>query len=109
MNTTQYIFFNPARRLLRCGFIGLACTCLVAGAHADQIDRYIEAQLKKQGIPGLALAVVREAKVAKAKGYGLADVELKVPATERSVFQWASMTKQFTATAIMLLAQDGKL
>ena len=78
-------------------------------AVSDRIDRYIEAQLEKYNIPGLALAVVREGKVTKAKGYGLADVELNAPATERSVFQWASVTKQFTATAIMLLAQDGKL
>ena len=109
MNATPPNFFHLARRPERCWFIALACTALVAAAHADRIDRYIEAQLKEQEIPGLALAVVRDGKVAKAKGYGLADVELNVPATERSVFQWASVTKQFTATAIMLLAQDGKL
>jgi len=78
-------------------------------ARADRIDSLLETQLKKQEIPGLALAVVRDGKLTKAKGYGLADVELKVPVTKRSVFQWASITKQFTATAIMLLAQDGKL
>src|SRR6185503_5682934 len=38
-----------------------------------------------------------------------ADVELNAPATENTVYQWASVSKQFTATAIMLLAQDGKL
>lgn len=109
MNATQLIFFNLAQRLLRCGFIALAWPTLAAAVDPDGIDRYIEAQLKKQNIPGLALAVVREGKIEKAKGYGLADVELNVPVTERSVFQWASITKQFTATAIMLLVQDGKL
>ncbi len=91
------------------GLIVVACLFFAAAAQADRIDSYIEAQLKKQEIPGLALAVVRDGELEKSKGYGLADVELNVPATERSVFQWASMTKQFTATAIMLLAQDGKL
>jgi CubicO group peptidase (beta-lactamase class C family) len=109
MNTTQPCLLNQALRLLRCGFLALAGTTLAAAVQADPIDSYIETQLKKQNIPGLALAVVREGKVEKAQGYGLADVELNVPATEHSVFQWASMTKQFTATAILLLARDGKL
>jgi CubicO group peptidase (beta-lactamase class C family) len=48
-------------------------------------------------------------KLTKAKGYGLANVELNVPATEHTVYQWASVTKQFTAAAILMLADDGKL
>ncbi len=87
----------------------LASLALATSARADRIDRYIEAQFKKQNIPGLAVAVVRNGEVTKAKGYGLADVELNVPATAQSVFQWASISKQFTATAIMMLAQDGRL
>jgi D-alanyl-D-alanine carboxypeptidase len=82
---------------------------LTLPTRADQIDRFIERQLKKQNIPGLALAVVREGKVTKAKGYGLADVELNVPVKTDSVFQWASISKQFTATAIQQLALDGRL
>lgn len=57
----------------------------------------------------MSIAVVRNGKVEKAKGYGLADVEHNIPATEHTVYQWASITKQFTAEAIMLLVQDGKL
>ena len=44
-----------------------------------------------------------------AKGYGLANVELSVPATENTVYQLASVTKMFTATAIMMLVKDGKI
>ena len=80
-----------------------------AGLQADSVDTYVERQLKAQNVPGLSLAVVRGGKVEKAKGYGLADVELNALATENTVYQWASVSKQFTATAIMLLAQDGKL
>lgn len=97
-----------ARSIVFCWLV-VAGALLAVAARADPIDRFIEAELKKGKIPGLALAVVREGKLEKAKGYGLADVELNVPATERSVFQWASVTKQFTATAIVLLVQDGKL
>jgi CubicO group peptidase (beta-lactamase class C family) len=111
MNPGSSRTFKPSHRILRRGlaaFVGAALATAIA-VRADRIDRFVEAQLKKQEIPGVALAVVREGKVIKAKGYGLADVELNAPVTERSVFQWASVTKQFTATAILLLAQDGKL
>jgi len=112
MNAASPTFRTPFRLVLSCGLaacFALSCATLAASVPTDEVDRYLEAQLKKQDIPGLALAVAREGKVVKAKGYGLADVELNVPATERTVFQWASVTKQFTATAIMLLAREGKL
>jgi len=78
-------------------------------SHADDIDRYVESRLKKENVPGASIAVVRDGKVIKARGYGLADVELNVPATERTVYQWASVTKQFTAGAVMLLVEQGKM
>lgn len=86
-----------------------AVTLTVASLQADGVDAYIEKQLKAHNIPGLSLAVVRDGKIEKAKGYGLADVELNVPATEETAYQWASVTKQFTAAAVLLLVQDGKL
>src|SRR5689334_18694788 len=80
-----------------------------AGAHADEVDRYVESRLKTNNVPGASVAVVRNGKIIKARGYGLADVELNVPATENTVYQWASVTKQFTAAAIVLLAEEGKV
>jgi CubicO group peptidase (beta-lactamase class C family) len=65
--------------------------------------------MKRQHVPGLSLAVVRDGKVVKAKGYGLASVELDVPATADTVYQSGSLGKQFTATAVMLLVEEGKL
>lgn len=81
----------------------------VALASADQIDRDVEERLKRDNVPGASIAVVRNGKVIKARGYGLADVENNVPATEHTVYQWASVTKQFTAGAVLLLSEDGKL
>ncbi|MFQ5818257.1 MAG: serine hydrolase domain-containing protein, partial [Terriglobia bacterium] len=78
-------------------------------AHADEADEYIEAEMKKRHIPGLALAVVKNGQVIKAKSYGLANLELDVPVTLDSVFELASVTKPFTATAIMLLVEEGKV
>ena len=61
------------------------------------------------GSPGCALGVVREGRLDYARGYGLASIEHGVPITPATVFDLGSVSKQFTAMAIVLLAQDGKL
>src|SRR5262249_53007744 len=66
-------------------------------------------EMQKQRIPGLSLAVVKEGKVIKAEGYGLANVEHNVPARPETVYKIGSVSKQFIATGIMLLVQDGKI
>jgi D-alanyl-D-alanine carboxypeptidase len=76
---------------------------------AGGVDAYVQRVMAKRHIPGASVAVVKDGKVVLAKGYGLASVELGVPATADTVYQLASVTKTFTATAIMLLARDGKL
>jgi CubicO group peptidase (beta-lactamase class C family) len=80
-----------------------------AGAPSDPIDTYIRVEMEKRRIPGLALAVIRQGQVIKMQGYGLANVELDVPVTPDTVFELASVTKQFTATAIMRLVEEGKV
>ena len=61
------------------------------------------------GRPGCAIGVTCGAELLLARGYGLASVEHAVPITPRSVFRIASVTKQFTVTAALLLAAQGKL
>jgi CubicO group peptidase (beta-lactamase class C family) len=78
-------------------------------AFAERVDNYLKSELKKQNIPGLSMAVIKNGKILKAEGYGLANVELNVPATPDTVYQLASITKQFTATAILMLVEEGKL
>ena len=80
-----------------------------ARAQTNPIDEYIKAEMEKRRIPGLALAVIQHGAVIKMQGYGLANVELDVPVTPDTVFELASVTKQFTATAIMLLVEEGKV
>jgi D-alanyl-D-alanine carboxypeptidase len=75
----------------------------------DTVDRYVAAEMERMRIPGVALAVVRAGKVIKAEGYGVADLEHQIPVTPRTVFKIGSVSKQFIATGIMVLAQDGRL
>src|SRR6478609_3681996 len=74
-----------------------------------EVDAAVLQQMKDQHIPGIGLAVVMNGHVVKARGYGLANVELGAPVTPDTVFEAGSITKQFTATAIMLLAEEGKV
>ncbi|MBI5800982.1 MAG: beta-lactamase family protein [Verrucomicrobia bacterium] len=78
-------------------------------ARADAVDDLVKAEMGKQQIPGLALAVVKDGMLAKAAGYGLANVEEKTPVLPDTVFRIASVGKQFIATGIMLLVEEGKL
>ncbi len=75
----------------------------------DSADRFVIAEMRRQRIPGLALAVISHGRVIKARGYGFANVELRVPATDSTVFQSGSVGKQFTAAGVLLLVEDGKL
>jgi len=65
--------------------------------------------MREHRIPGLALRVLRNGKPIKTGAYGLANIELNVPVTAKSVFEIGSDTKQFTAACILLLQQEGKL
>jgi D-alanyl-D-alanine carboxypeptidase len=87
--------------------IALAATASVA--HADATDDYVRGEMVKSKIPGITVAVIRDDKVIKQSAYGVASVELGVPITLDTPFPLASMTKVFTASAIMLLVQDGKI
>lgn len=78
-------------------------------ARADAIDDYLRTEMQKRSIPGLALAVVRDGSVVKMQGYGFANLEHDVPVTPDTIFELASVTKQFTATAIMRLVEEGKV
>src|SRR3546814_6040368 len=60
-------------------------------------------------VPGAVVLVLRDGQPLVRRGYGLADLDAGTPATPQTNFRLASVSKQFTAAAIVLLAQDGKL
>jgi CubicO group peptidase (beta-lactamase class C family) len=96
--------------LLTRGGLVLAFVCLGGGvASADAIDDYVRAQMQEFNLPGVSIAIVDQGKVVRAGGYGMADPARQVAATPDTVYKIASVSKQFMATAILLLAQEGKL
>jgi len=61
------------------------------------------------GLPGAGVLVIKDGNVVASRSYGLADVQTRTRAGEQTNYRLASLSKQFTATAIMLLARDGQL
>jgi N-acyl-D-aspartate/D-glutamate deacylase/CubicO group peptidase (beta-lactamase class C family) len=90
----------PNARTLRVG---------VDARQADAIDTIVREEMLAQRIPGMAVAVIRGGNTVSVKGYGLANVEHNVPVTDETIFQSGSVGKQFTAAAVMLQVEDGKL
>jgi CubicO group peptidase (beta-lactamase class C family) len=87
----------------------LSISCLAQNSVETKVDEYIRAEMHAQQIPGLALAVIKDGKMVIARGYGLANVEHQVPVKPETIFQSGSTGKQFTATAVMMLFEEGKL
>jgi D-alanyl-D-alanine carboxypeptidase len=89
-------------------WVAVALLFVVAcGARADDIDDYVTLQMQRQHVPGLTLGVLQQGRVVRVKGYGMADVERQVRATPDTVYEIGSITKQFTAVALMLLVERG--
>ena len=87
----------------------LAFLLFTASVRADQVDNYVRAVLAERHAPGVAVAVVKDGKVVKLKGYGVASLEFNVPVTTETVFEIGSVSKQMTAAGIMLLVEEGKV
>jgi CubicO group peptidase (beta-lactamase class C family) len=75
----------------------------------DRISAFVQQEMALQKVPGVAVAVVQGGKTRIARGFGLANVELGVPVGTKTVFQSASLGKQFSAMAVMLQVEEGKL
>jgi CubicO group peptidase (beta-lactamase class C family) len=82
---------------------------IAVGQESDAVDQFVRAEMEKQHIPGLALLVSRNGQPVRKQGYGLSNVELQVPVKPETVFQSGSVGKQFTATAVMMLVEEGKV
>ena len=59
---------------------------LTISVKADQVDEYVRAQIQERYVPGVSIAVIKDGKIVKAEGYGVASVEFNIPATKDTVF-----------------------
>ena len=87
----------------------LSLLLLCAPVRADLLDDAIKAEMVRRHVPGVGILVLKDGKVVREQGYGLANVEHGIPVGPYTVFQSASVGKTFTAALVMLLAEDGKL
>jgi D-alanyl-D-alanine carboxypeptidase len=82
---------------------------LLSAEQRAAIDKAAEEALKSTGVPSASIAVVKDGKLAYVKAYGKAKLEPATPATPEMRYSIGSNSKQFTATAILMLAEQGKL
>jgi CubicO group peptidase (beta-lactamase class C family) len=97
------------RNLIALLLVTLAAAPAAAQDRLAEADAYVKAEMARQQIPGLAVAIVRDGRPVKMEGYGFANVEHDVPVTPDTIFQSGSVGKQFTAAAVMLQVEDGTL
>ena len=79
----------------------------VAGMEA--FDRFVADLMHRYNLPGGALAIVKDARLVFARGYGLADIQNQEPVRPDSLFRIASLSKQVTAVAVLKLVEEGRL
>src|SRR5689334_22867947 len=91
--------------------IGIALVMAGAAISTAQsnLDQVVERARKEFGVPGIAVAVVKDGKVVLAKGYGVRKLGEAAPVTEHSLFRIGSNTKAFTVAALAMLVDEGKL
>jgi CubicO group peptidase (beta-lactamase class C family) len=82
---------------------------LVVQTDTAAINRYVQAEVERQHIPGLSIAVLSGDRVVLSRGFGFANVELHVPASDSTVYQSGSMGKQFTAALVEMLVDNHRI
>jgi len=111
---------NPAQvhaRVVACLGLLLAVTAAPAAAQIATpsdtalraMDKRIQTEMTSQNIPGVTIAVASRGRIVYVGNYGMANVELRVPVSDSTVFEIGSISKQFTAAAALLLVQDRRL
>lgn len=85
---------------------------LICSCSSENIDSRLDemfSEYNSSGLPGAAVAIIKDGKIIKEKYYGLADVKNSIPINQKTNFRLASVTKQFTAMCILQLAEENKL
>src|SRR5687767_7107243 len=99
-------------------FISLVCVSLIVGATTpvlaqpaafNGLDAYITKSMKDWDVPGVAIAIVKGDSTIYSKGYGVRTLGKTDPVTERTMFAIGSSSKAFTAVAVGMLVDEGKM
>src|SRR5690606_26159145 len=78
-------------------------------APLNGLDAYIEKAMKDWGVPGVAVAVVKDDSVVHARGYGVRELGRPEPVDERTIFAIGSSSKAFTSAALAILVDEGRV
>jgi len=114
INSCRRLCWRPLFAILICVFgVGHSgfpvAWAQASSAISNDVSKYVRGEMEQQHIPGVALLVSRAGKTVQAEGFGLCNVELQVPVKPETIFQSGSVGKQFTATAVMMLVEEGKV
>lgn len=90
-------------------FLSFLFVLISLSTFADSVDDYVESQLKQEKIPGMSIAILKDDSIIKIQGYGFSNLEHQAQAKPETIYQSGSVGKQFTATAVMMLVEDGKI
>lgn len=102
-------FFWPALCVLALSGEGALASESSRGGLLRRVDEAVKSAMERDQVPGISIAIEHGGDLLAAKGYGFSDLENRVPATEHSVYRIGSVTKQFTAAAVLKLAEEGRL
>ncbi|HEV2455087.1 MAG TPA: serine hydrolase domain-containing protein [Verrucomicrobiae bacterium] len=97
-------------RILKAGVqAGLMILLMIPGARADEVGKLIKSQMQQHHVPGVACVVWKDGRMVKSFYGGYANLEWNAPVKQDTVFEIGSISKQFAAASILLLAKQGKL
>lgn len=94
---------------LALALVVVAGSVLAENTHFGAVETFVKSEMDRQHIPGLALLVARDGKTVRAQGFGFSNLEHSVTVKPETIFQSGSVGKQFTATAVMMLVEEGKV
>jgi D-alanyl-D-alanine carboxypeptidase len=87
----------------------LLCTITATAQKTDAFSSYLQQRMQSDSIPGMSFMMTHKGKVVKQACYGFCNLENQVPASQETVYELASVSKPFTATALMMLVEEGKI
>ena len=108
LGTTIAILSGASNTSAQVTAAGQPAAVVVDSARLAQVDELFAATVNAGG-PGYAIGIIHNGRLIKARGYGVADVETRRPITSTSVFNVASLSKQFTAAAVGILIREGRV